>query len=165
MGRDNRRAGKRGGLHHGRFRGVRDINDQPDAVHFCNRLASQIGEPAMFRRSIAKRGFGPRGIGQIIMAIMRQRQINRAEFSPKPEPRQIAAHGIAIFNRTQHRQRASFMGCFQFISAGAKAARHTIGARADVPQHRLGPVSGGLVPRRIKRRKLPDQSKSISRAP
>ena len=105
----------------------------------------------MFRRSIAKRGFGPRGIGQIIMAIMRQRQINRAEFSPKFQPRQIAAHGIAVFNCAQHRKRTGLMRGFQFISAGAKAPRHAIGAHADVPQHGFCAVCRGLMPRRIAR--------------
>ena len=87
MRRHNRRAGKLGRLHHGRFGSVRDINDQPDAVHLRNRFPPKIGKPAMLRRAIAKCRFGPRSIGQIIMPIMRQRQINRAEITPKFQPR------------------------------------------------------------------------------
>ena len=154
MRRHNWRAGKLSRLHHGRFGSVRDINDQPDAVHLRNRLAPNIGKPAMFRRAITKRGFGPRGIGQIIMPVMRQRQINRAEVSPKLQPRQIAAHGIAVFNRAQHRKRAGLMRGFQVISAGAKAPSNAIGAHADVAQHRLGPVTSGLMAGNIARARM-----------
>jgi len=124
---------------------MRDINDQADAIHLCNRLPTEIGKPAMLRRTIAKCRLGPRGIGQIIMPIMRQRQINRAQITPEFQPRQIAPHGIAVFNRAQHRKRARLMRCFKFIGGGAKPARHTIGACADVAEHGFRPISGGLM--------------------
>ena len=40
---------------------------------------------------------------------------------------------------------------FQFIGGGAKAPRHTISTGADVAEHRLGPVSSGLMARNVAR--------------
>ena len=132
--------------------------DHPDPpIHDAERGAGSFDRTLEGLRFLASHGFRLHIAGRAAFGAGQEAAL-RAEFAAV-----FAAHGIAVFNRAQHRQRASFMGCFQFISAGTKAARHTTGARADVPQHGLCPISGGLVPRRIARalRRIGNEDNSL----
>ena len=95
-----------GGLQHGVARDVRDIDQHAEPVQLGDRGATERAEAAMLGRRVAEVGARIAGIRQRVVAVMRQRQVARAERPEPREPRQVGAHREAVLHRRDDRQHA-----------------------------------------------------------
>ena len=137
--RHDRGARQRRRPQHARFGDVADIDHQPARVHLGNGGLAQLRQPAMLGRRIAQCGAGPGAVRQVVVPVMRQRQVDGAQRPPQPDATQIVAHGVAVLHRAQHGGVAGSETGLQRIGRGAETGAGYRCARRDVAQHRLRP--------------------------
>jgi hypothetical protein len=145
---DDRAARKAGRLHHRRARGVRDIDHDAEPVHLADRAAPERTQPAVLLRRVAEIGARIGGIGQLVMAVMGEREIDRAQFAQAGELAGIAADGIAVLHRRDHRDHAGAPRRLDIPGAADYAGDEIADAAVhatDRLQHATGTRPGGGV--------------------
>ncbi len=75
-----------------------DINHDAEPIHFGNDSLSKLADPVMLRFFVPELGAWPRGIGNVIVATVRQRDVAGAKFVVTLEEREISTNGIPVFN-------------------------------------------------------------------
>ena len=95
----------------------------------------------MLGQRVAEIGARIAGIRQCVVAVVRQRQVARAEGAEACEPRQLVAHGEAVLHRRHDGQRTIPLGRFDLIGGGGDARHDAVLAAphgADRVQHADG---------------------------
>ena len=137
-----------GGLQHGVARDVRDIDQHAEPVQLGDRGAAERAEAAMLGRRVAQVGARIAGIRQRVVAVVRQRQIARAERPEARQPRQVVAHREAVLHRRHDRQHAVALGRVDLVGGDGDARGDAVLAAphaADRMQHGDGALErGGL---------------------
>ena len=103
-----------GGLQHGVARHMRHVDQHAKPVQLGDRVAAERAETAVLGRRVAQVGARIAGIRQRVVAVVRQRQIARAERPEACEPRQLGAHREAVLHRRDDRQLAVALGRERF---------------------------------------------------
>jgi hypothetical protein len=142
VGHRNRHAGEFGRLHHPGLRDMRAIKHQPDPVHLGDGGAAERREAAMLGFGIMQVAAGAGAVGERVVPVMRQRQVDGAQTPPSGDARKVMPHGIAVLDGREHGGDAGGETRFHLVRRRAEAGGHPIGASADVAQHRLGAGAG-----------------------
>ena len=96
--RDDRRLRQRDGLQVRLLRRVREVDHEADAVHLGDRLLAELAQPVVQPLAVALAGVR---VGELAVAVVRQRQVAAAAVVELLDARQVGADRVGVLDADQ----------------------------------------------------------------